>query len=235
MAVAGIPVDTIQASILIVVWGLLLGLLTLVAGYIVALIIEKILRASFKKAQVEQKLSQLKLQNAIPGFTFSGLITGLVKWTVFLWFVTWSVSLIESSLQVTGLGVKPVLTTFMTDFTTFLPTLLQAILVLLVGFLLADYLATKVRAGLKVQSKTISAAVKVIVVYFSLITALSMLSIPVDAITNIFNNLVQALSWGLGAGLALALGLGLKDSVARISKKHEVAFERSVVNTARKR
>ena len=130
----------------------------------------------------------------------------------------------------------PVLTSFLVTFVNFLPALLQGIIVLIAGFLLADYAANAVRKGMKTQANLVAAAVKLIIVYFTVTIALSnpAYGINIGIITEIFNYFVMAVAFGLGGGIALALGLGLKDSISRVAKKHETGMERALVGKIKK-
>jgi len=222
--------ETLQVGIVNIIIGLVLGLVWLVAGYIIAIAVETVLVKSFEKARIEKKIKEMGLEHALLGFTLTGLVTGIIKWIVFLWFFVAAVSVIESSFLFFRPGATPVLTNILVDFIAFLPVLLQGILILGIGLLVADFLRIKIKKGLKFQANVISAIVWVIVVYFTVTIALSnpAYGIDVSVITEIFNYFILALALGLGGGLAIALGLGLKDSIARIAKRHEVSIERAV-------
>ena len=220
-----------------IVISLVIGLALLVIGYGVAVVLETILKRAFDRSRIEDKLKQKGMSGALMGFSLSGIITGLVKWIVFLWFMVSAISVIENAFLVFKEGAaEPVLTNFLVTFVNFLPALLQGIVILIVGFLVADYLAGAIRTGMKSQANIVAAAVKIIVIYFTVTIALSnpVYGINIGIITDIFNYLVMAVSVGLGGGIAIALGLGLKDSVSRIAKKHEVSTERALVGKIRR-
>ncbi|MFC2174725.1 hypothetical protein ACFLQ2_02535 [archaeon] len=220
-----------------IVISLVIGLALLVVGYGVAVVLETILKRAFERSKIEEKLKQHGMSGALMGFSLSGIITGLIKWIVFLWFMVSAISVIENAFLVFKEGAaSPVLTNFLVSFVNFLPALLQGIVILIVGFLVADYLASAIRTGMKTQANVVAAAVKVIVIYFTVTIALSnpAYGINVGIITEIFNFLVMAVSIGIGGGIAIAMGLGLKDSVSRIAKKHENSTERALLGTIKK-
>ena len=227
----------LQAVVVNIVISLIIGLALLVIGYGVAVVLETILKRAFERSKIEEKLKEKGLNNALMGFSLSGIVTGLIKWIVFLWFLVAAINVIEEAFLVYKAGTAtPVLTSFLTAFVNFLPALLQGIIVLIVGFLLADYLAGAVRKGLRVQANTVATAVKIIVIYFTVTIALSnpAYGINVAIITNLFNYFVMAAAIGLGGGLAIAFGLGLKDSVSRVAKKHEHGMEKALVGRIKK-
>jgi len=223
-----LTIQTLQTNVLNIIVSLIAGLFVLVIGYAVAVVVEAILKKSFTKAKVEEKLKEHNLQNALLGFTLTGLLTGLIKWIVFLWFLVSAVSIIESAF--TFGRTTTVLTAFLIDFVAFLPSLLQGILILVAGFLIAEFLRAKVREGMKLQAQTLSSAVWIVAIYFTVTIALSnpAYGINVGIITQIFNYFILAVALGLGGGMAIAIGLGLKDSIARIAKKHEHGIEKAV-------
>lgn len=227
---SAITMESLRIGIVKIIIGLVLGLVWLVGGYIIALAVETVLLKSFEKAKVEKKIKEKGLENALLGFTLTSLVTGIIKWIIFLWFFVAAVSVIENSFLFFRPGAVPVLTNILLGFVAFLPALLQGVLILIIGLLVADFLRVRIKKALKFQANTISAIVWLIVVYFTVTMALSnpAYNINVGIITEIFNYFILAIALGLGGGLAIALGLGLKDSVARIAKRHEASIERAV-------
>jgi len=232
-----LSIAALQGVVVNIVMSLIIGLALLVIGYGVAVVVETILKRAFERSKIEEKLKEQGLNNALLGFSLSGIITGLIKWIIFLWFLVSAISVVENAfIAYKGGMAVPVLTNFLVSFVNFLPALLQGILVLIIGFLLADYIAGAIRKGISVQANTIATATKLIVIYFTVTIALSnpAYGIDISIITEIFNYLVLAVSLGLGGGIAIALGLGLKDSISRVAKKHETAMERALVGKVKK-
>jgi len=208
-------------------------------GYMVALAIEAVLKKMFAKARVEEVMTEHGLSGALLGFTLSGLVTGIMKWIVFLWFLVWAVNRIESALapivlSETGVNVSPasfVLTGpqgFLTQFVNFLPAVLQGLILLIIGLLVADFIAAKAKEGIRFHGKTIGLVVKIIILYFTVVIVLSnpVYGIDPDILTTSFNNLTLGVSLGIAGAIALGFGLGLKDSVGRIAKKYETPLEK---------
>ena len=232
-----LSIIALQGMLAHVVMSLIIGLGWLVLGYGIAVVVETILRRAFERSKIEEKLKEQGLSNALFGFSLSGIITGLTKWIVFLWFLAAAISEVENTfISLKGSASTPVLTNFFVSFGYFLPTLLWSILIIITGLLLADYIAGAIRKGVSVQANTIAAAVKIVVIYFTVTIALSnpVYGIDIGIITEIFNYLVKGIALGIGGGIAIALGLGLKDSVSRMAKKHESAMERALVGKVKK-
>ena len=106
----------IQANLVNIVVSLVLGLAVLLIGYWIAILIETVIRKDFAKIEVEKKLKEKKLHDALLGFTLTGVIAGLVKWIVFLWFLVGAVSMVEGAFLIFRPGAQPVLTILLTDF-----------------------------------------------------------------------------------------------------------------------
>ncbi|MCK4328116.1 MAG: hypothetical protein KAW41_06675 [Candidatus Diapherotrites archaeon] len=215
-----------------VVISLVIGLGWLVIGYVVAVILETVLKRAFTRSGMDEKLTARGMGGALIGLTLSGFITGIVKWTVFLMFLAASVNVIEKALLAVSGGIaQPILAPFLSNLAGYIVPFFQGIVILIAGFLLADYLANGIRTGMKTQANVLAAAVKIIVIYFTVTIALSheAFNIDITIITDVFQYLVMAVALGVGGGTAIALGLGLKDSVSRIAKKHEASTERALM------
>jgi hypothetical protein len=207
-------------------------------GYMVALAIEAVLKKMFAKARVEEVMAEHGLSGALLGFTLSGLVTAIMKWIVFLWFLVWAINMIERALApmvITEAGAKVsdylVLTGadgFLTKFVNFLPELLKGVILLVIGLLIADFIAAKAREGMRSHGKSVGLVIKVLIVYFTAIMVLSNPAYGID--TTIFNYLTMGVSLGVAGAIALALGLGLKDSIAHIAKKNEDHIEKLFVS-----
>ena len=227
----------LQVKLLDVVISLLIGLGWLVVGYVLAILLETILKRVFVRSKIDEKLAQRGMGSALLGLSLSGFITGLLKWTVFLLFVTASVNVIERAFLAVSEGVsQPVIAPFLTGFTNAILPMFQGIAMLIAGFLLAEYLANGIRTGVKTQANVLAATVKILVIYFTvtMTLSLSVFNIDISIITNVFQSFVTAVSIGLGGGIALAMGLGLKDSISRIAKKHESSTERALLGKIKK-
>ena len=200
----------------------MIAFIWLTVGYIVAVIIETVLKKAFVKAKVEETMAEHGLSGALLGFTLSGLITAFVKWIVFLWFIVKAVSVLEH-----GINTQPVLTDILLKFVTFLPEILKGVVVLIVGLLLADFVATKAREGVKFHGKSVGLIFKIIIVYFTIVIVLSNPAYGIDTklLTTVFEYLALGVALGIAGALTLAFGLGMKDSIGRISKKHERELE----------
>ena len=82
-----LSITALQGVVVNIVISLIIGLALLVIGYGVAVVLESILRRAFERSKIEEKLKEHGLNNALMGFSLSGIVTGLIKWIVFLWFV----------------------------------------------------------------------------------------------------------------------------------------------------
>ncbi len=220
--------SALQNLLINLVTSLVLGIALIAVGYGIAVIVKTVLERALEKIDIEERMEERGLENALFGFSLEGVITGLVKWIIFLWFLVSAVNIIETGFISATPQTKPVLTNFLIGLVQFLPSLLEGMLIIIVGLLAADYLATKVREGIQTYSKPIAAGVRALAIYFTVTIALSNpnYNINVQIITQIFEYFVLAIAIGIGGGLALSIGLGLKDTVRKVARKHERSLEK---------
>jgi len=207
-----------------VILAIVIGFIVLVIGYFISVVLETILKKLFRKAKFEEVIAEHGLSNALMGFTLSGIITGVTKWLVFLYFVVASVDIIETAINPSG---SHSLTIFLTGIVNFIPWLLEGLIILISGLLLGDFVASRAKEGIKFHGKTVGLVIKAVVLYFTTVLVLSIpqYNINTQLLMTVFEYLALGVSLGIAGAMTLAFGLGMKDSVARISKKHEREME----------
>jgi hypothetical protein len=110
------------------------------------------------------------------------------------------------------------LSNFVYSVVEYIPSLLGGIFLILIGFLIADFIGDALISVSKEANveygSTFGNGFKVILYFVVIITGLSVMKIEVT----VLDTIVTALSWGIavgaGVGLGIALGWGLKDVVA---------------------
>lgn len=203
---------------------ILIGFVVLVVGYAIAIVIETILKKMFKRARFEEVIAEHGLSGALMGFTLSGIITGVIKWLVFLYFVVTAVDIIETAINPGGAHS---LTTFLTGIVNFIPWLLEGLIILIAGLLLGDFVAARAREGIKFHGKTVGLIIKMVVIYFTAVIVLSIpqYNISTQLLITVFEYLALGIALGIAGAMTLGLGLGMKDTIGRIVKKHEREIE----------
>ncbi|MCH8049621.1 hypothetical protein IH979_02825 [Patescibacteria group bacterium] len=163
------------------------------------------------------------LDKAIGKFQLSGFLGLLIKWYVFVLFLTPSAALVK----------LPALSSFLLSAALWIPNLIAAVLVALVGLIAADYVALKVRET-KIKSSGIVASVaKIVIIVFTLIIALGQISIDVSVAENSFLvilagilQLKDAFWYGRGPSLTIfpSAAKRIELYVKKVSKRLSTAF-----------
>jgi hypothetical protein len=202
---------------------LLPGIMALIAALLIsaalAWILAVVLRRSLTGIRFDERLAGwglLSLAEWSPAKSPSLLVTRLVSWVVILIGFLIGIAAFDSAWT-----SEPVRSLF-----AYLPNLLGAVLVLLVGSIIARFLARSVLIGavnMNLQyARLLSAGVKWLVIVLTVAMALEHLKIGAGIVQLAFGILFG----GIVLALALAVGLGSKDLVTRSLER-----EASKINT----
>lgn len=186
------------------------ALLVFVAGWIVAVILGKVVEKILKAARVDQALDRI-IGNQLNNLEskVSAFVGGLVKWFLILVF------LIAAS-DILGLAQ---VSAFLESIIMYIPNVVVAIIILAGVFLLGDFVYKIVKGSSKaagVMSATMLAAIaKWSIVVFGIFAALLQLGIADYLVGTIITGIVAMLALAGG----LAFGLGGKEEAQLLLKK----------------
>jgi hypothetical protein len=99
----------------------------------------------------------------------------------------------------------------------FLPGLIGGIIVVIVGYIIGDYIRKQIEASKILYSDLVGKGLFFLIIYVSVALALPLVGID----PTLVNNILLIIIASVGIGLAIALGLGLKDSVAELVKTYQ--------------
>ena len=192
---------------------LLGAILVLVIGFLVSVMLGKIIEKIIRMTRIDNALGKLnsneQLRRTGIELSFSRFFGELVKWFLVLVFLM-------AATEILGLNQ---VTTFLNNIILYLPNVVVATIILAIAFLLGNFVYAIVRSSTKaagVMSATLLAVIsKWAIMIFGLLAALIQLGIATSLVNSIFIGLIAAIS--LAAGLAF--GLGGKDEAALILKK----------------
>ena len=212
-------VDPVKAM-LIKIWSyiptIFAAILILVVGWFIAKIIETIVVRVLKLVKLDVAsdkagISNILAQGAIKT-TLSEIIGAIIYWVIIL-------IVIATALNAMNLTIAA---DILSRLVAYIPNILGAIFIIVLGTLLATFVAAIVRttasnAGLE-NAKTLSEVTKIVLVVFAIIMAVEQLGIGV-AIINLSVSIVLA---SIGLAIAIAFGLGCKDIAGKtISDMHK--------------
>ena len=200
------PILNLWYSFVDIIPGLVGMLIVLVVGYLIGWLIGFLVEKALHKAKFDKLvLDKTTLDKVMGRLELSELIGLVVKWYVFVLFLTPAASLIKLT-TLSQLLVKTSL---------WIPSLIAALLVALVGLIAADYTYAKIHKIKAKSSGAIAGTAKVIIVIFTIIVALSQLGIDVSVLESSFLIILG----GTMLALAIGFGLAMKDIVKPVVKK----------------
>lgn len=208
------PLYRLWYSLVGVVPSIILALLILILGYCVAYLIGHLVSLGLDKLGLTARLKKANLMK-VAGHTNVPALTGeIVKWFVFVIFLTEAVSVLN-------LGA---LSSLLDSFVRWLPNVLVAVVVFFAGVAFVHYLDAKIREHTSMKGmRVISAIVKIIVYFLVIVIGLKQIGVNVDVLQNAFLILVAALGLGVALALGIGLGLGLRgeaEGLLKEAKKH---------------
>ena len=182
--------------------GLIAAIITLIIGLIVGKIVGKIVKEIFMRLKVDEFV----LEGEKLVFRFSDIFSVIARWWIYLVFI---------QAAAVFLGVETI-TAFIGDIIAFIPGLVKGALVVIVGYVLAEYIKDKI-----VSKKTFYGAIAGKVIFFLLLYISVALALPLIGIDpTIVNSILLIFTGTIGLGIAIAIGLGLKDVVNATAKEY---------------
>ena len=183
---------------------LLGAILILIVGYMIAKLLEKVIRKMLNRARFDRAIHESSAGKAISRFVESPSQLGgrIGFWLVFVGAI---------SLAVSALNL-PVLNDLLSTIYSYIPSVIAAVLIFLVASAISagvSGFATRVM-GRTALAKIVSTVVPAVVMSLAVFMILNQLGIARDIVNILFTAIVGAVA----LGLALAFGLGGRD-VAR--------------------
>jgi len=176
------------------------AILILLVGWLIGKIFGKMIRSFLKKMKADKYFKFGR------GFEVSN---------VFSVIATWAIYLVAIILAVDTLQID-ILSTILLEVLGFIPLVVEAIIIILVGYLLAKYVQGQVVASKMSYSEIMGQMLFFLIIIIAIDLALHAVKLEPFVIDGIILILVGS----IGLGIAIALGLGLKDTVAKLAKKH---------------
>ncbi|MCK5140492.1 MAG: hypothetical protein KAQ85_11670, partial [Thermodesulfovibrionia bacterium] len=154
---------------------------------------------------IDTVVKKIGLQDEIGKWDLPGFFGLITKWYLFLIF-----GLTPAAESVS----LPNLSAFLTSVALWIPKIISAIVIVMVGYVLAEYIAKKIKEVKSTKSSLTAKVAKVITLIFVVLIALKQIGIEVSVAENSFLIILA----GVMLGLAIAFGLGFKDEAKAIVK-----------------
>ena len=192
---------------------LILAIIIFAIGWILAVLVEKLVEAIFKGLKIDAALKSAGFEEVVEraGHKLnSGHFVGvLVKWFVIVVFLM-------ASFDTLGLSQ---VTSFLHDVVNYLPEVIVAVLILMIAVVVSNAMQKIVVASSKAanikSAELLGRVTKWAIWIFAILTALFNLGIAPGLILN----MVTAIFAGGALAIGLAFGLGGKDVAAKLIEK----------------
>lgn len=203
--VLGTPLLRLWDSIIVALPGLVAAILILILGYLVGALIGHLVKKVFQKTKIiNLAIKKMGLQSEMGKWDLNGFLGLITKWYIFLVFL-------NPAAQVVSLDTLAV---FFNSVALWIPNIILAIIIALVGYVLAEYIAKKIKETKAKKNSIMAGAAKVITLVFVFLIALRQIGIEISVAENSFLIILA----GVVFGLALAFGLAFKEEAKKILK-----------------
>lgn len=181
------------------------NLLGAVILLLLGLFIGKIVGGVVKRLLIKLRVDRLVF--AARAVRLSDIFSTIIRWVIYLAFI-WA--------AVETLGIVALTEIMRGIVLQFLPGILWGIVILVVGYVVAEYVKNLVEKSRVTYSEIVSKAVFWLILYVAIAAALPKFGIDPTLVNNILLIIVAS----AGAGMAIALGLGLKDIVRESAQRY---------------
>ncbi|MEX2013014.1 MAG: hypothetical protein WD967_01270 [Candidatus Levyibacteriota bacterium] len=176
----------------------LAGLVVLLIGILIASILKQAVLELLKALKVEQFLKKYGVPEAREEFSWSNILSEIVRWFVIIVFLI-------PTVDVWGLSR---VVTILNEFLLYLPNVFISAIIAIVGFVFARLASDVILASAKSltpeTAKTVSTIVRIALQVFVVLAVLSQLGIAADLIRILFTGLVAMAA--VAGGIAFGLG-----------------------------
>lgn len=209
------PFQRLKAGLMQIVnvlWpGLLLALVILMAGFIVARMVERLVDAMLDRLHFDREAAKWGVTEAVERTGTRAGPTRVVGKLLF-WFVMLVVILLASS----ALGVENINDIF-ANLVGYIPTVFAAIIVIVLGLILGEFVRALIlaSAGGVEGVPTLAKVAKGVVIMISVFMALGQVGVAADIVTTAFTLILGAVA----LAVALAFGLGNTHLAGEITRR----------------
>ena len=180
------------------------AIILLVIGLVLGKVFGRIVKELLDKIRLDYYVSETEK----PVISISGLFSLVVRWWIYLAFIA-------AALSQQILGIET-LSNWVSDITSFIPNIIGAATIVVVGYVLAEFIRGQMKKTGKLYASIVSKVLFFFIMYVAIALALPVLRIDATLV----NYILLVIIASVGIGVAIAIGLGTKDAIADISKRY---------------
>jgi small-conductance mechanosensitive channel len=181
------------------------AIIVLLVGWIIGRLLGKVVRLFFEKSGIDAYV----LASPVGGsFKKVGITIGYIGDIIVRVFVYLLAIMVAADI----LGIEA-LTRFIERAVSYVPNIIVFGIILLVGFVLIDYLSTMLEKlyGQLALFSLVNAALRLFLYFVVVILALSQLELDLTIIYTFVTPIAWGIGIGVGAGIAILLGFGFRE------------------------
>lgn len=176
--------------------GIVAAIVVLVLGYLIAIAVGFAIKKIVEKTKVDKYLLKVEQPSALGGLRLSTIVGKLIKWWVFILFLTPAANLIKLE------GLSNILT----QIALWLPHLIVGIIIMIIGLMFADFLAKMINQAKSLKKiKVVSYLARSFVVIFFTVLALKEIGVNIflaeTTLLMVIGGFILILVIGFGIGL----------------------------------
>jgi len=203
------PLTALWYQVVDTVPGLVAAIIVAIVGFLVAKLIGYVVEEGLKRAGLDKKVREVGLSKALGDSSWAHILGTVLKWYVFLIFLTPAVSLVK-------LGA---LTTFLTALILWAPSVIAAVLIVMFGLIAAEVSYDKIAKPKKPMITVIAKITKVVIVFATVIIALNQIGIDISFAENTLLILVAGITLAIAIAIGVAFAYGLKPHAKEMCDK----------------
>ncbi|MFA6888986.1 MAG: hypothetical protein WC254_05835 [Candidatus Woesearchaeota archaeon] len=208
------PVAFVGYSLLQFVIGFVLAGIIAALGYCVAWIVHWAVKKALEHSKIDKWMQKNNLDKSIGYASISSLGASLLKWYIFLIFLIPAMSYIT-------LGE---LTSLLLDIVRWLPRVIVGIAIVMVGLIIADFVADRLSKAKGPAIKHLNNIVRVLIIIFVAVVALQEIGIYLRLAESTFLIILTGIVLALSLAIGIGFGLGAKEEAAAIVKQWKKKF-----------
>ncbi len=179
------------------------AIILLIIGWVIGTLFGKIIKKILLRYKIDERIIK---KGRI--FKVSEIFPLIISWLIYLIFI--QIALSEEVLGIT------ILSEITKTIVSFIPSLLEGVVIIIVGYILAEYIKEQVEKSKMIYSEIVANVLFFFVIYVSIALALPLWKIDPYLVNNILLIIIAC----IGIGLAIAIGFGVKDVVKELAEEY---------------
>ncbi|MDD3159787.1 MAG: hypothetical protein PHQ98_02365 [Candidatus ainarchaeum sp.] len=184
------------------------ALLIIIIGYIICLILKKIVIKIFDSLNIDSWFEEQNLNTIFGSKSISEIVGFIVMWGLFFVFLQEGLSILKLAT----------LTMFVGTWLNFLIRLIVAIIIILVSMIIGRYIRNAIEGMDYLFNHVVALLVELVIIYISIVMGITVIGLPTFLLEMTFLIILSGAVIAFSLTIGLSFGLALKDDAKLIIK-----------------